>query len=88
MLFFSFLVLRYQGLNTGVVLYNLERMRASKEWASYLRKEEVGVKCCSAARCSAAQVRDMMPRTGFMLTVGDQDWFTKISFHVSFASFP
>ena len=29
---------RYQGLNTGVVLYNLARMRESKEWQNYLDK--------------------------------------------------
>ena len=29
---------RYQGLNTGVVLYNLARMRESKKWQNYLDK--------------------------------------------------
>ena len=29
---------RYQGLNTGVVLYNLARMRESKQWQNYLEK--------------------------------------------------
>ena len=29
---------RYQGLNTGVVLYNLARMRASEQWQNYLEK--------------------------------------------------
>ena len=29
---------RYQGLNTGVVLYNLARMRESQQWQNYLEK--------------------------------------------------
>ena len=58
---------RYQGLNTGVVLYHLGRMRASQQWASYLHKEDVF---------------RLMDEYAFHVTLGDQDWFTNISFKV------
>jgi len=59
---------RYQGLNTGVVLYNLARMRESEEWQNYLDKENVA---------------KLMFNYGFHVTVGDQDWFTNVSFNSS-----
>jgi len=59
---------RFQGLNTGVVLYNLARMRESKEWQDYLDKESVF---------------NLMYKYGFHTTVGDQDWFTNVSFNSS-----
>jgi len=59
---------RYQGLNTGVVLYNLARMRESKEWQNYLDKKNVA---------------KLMFNYGFHVTVGDQDWFTNVSFNSS-----
>jgi len=59
---------RYQGLNTGVVLYNLARMRASEQWQNYLDKENVA---------------KLKFEYGFHVTVGDQDWFTNVSFNSS-----
>ena len=57
---------RYQGLNTGVVLFNLERMRSSGEYNNLLTEESV----------------DSLFRMFQMkMTVGDQDWFTLLSFH-------
>jgi len=54
-----------QGLNTGVVLYNLERMRQSSTWESLLQPEKVF---------------DLMRTYGYHVTLGDQDWFTNVGF--------
>ena len=57
-----------QGFNTGVVLFDLERMRRSAEYNQYLEAEEV-------AR--------VMNKYGYHVSLGDQDWFTNIGFEVS-----
>ena len=54
-----------QGFNTGVVLYNLARMRESPEYNSLLSSEEV---------------RRVMNKYGYTVSLGDQDWFTNIGF--------
>lgn len=56
---------RLQGLNTGVVLYHLERMRESWLYNSYLHPEAVD---------------HLMERYHLKMSVGDQDWFTALSF--------
>jgi hypothetical protein len=58
---------RQQGLNTGVVLYDLARLRASTAWAAYLHHEEVF---------------RLMAKYGFHVTLGDQDWLSNVSFEV------
>ena len=58
----------FKGFNTGVVLFDLERMRQSAEYNKYLKAEEV-------AR--------VMNKYGYHVTLGDQDWFTNIGFEVS-----
>ena len=54
-----------QGFNTGVVLYNLARMRESPEYNRLLSSEEV---------------RRVMNKYGYTVSLGDQDWFTNIGF--------
>ena len=54
-----------QGFNTGVVLYNLARMRESPEYNRLLSSEEV---------------RRVMNKYGYPVSLGDQDWFTNIGF--------
>lgn len=54
-----------QGFNTGVVLFDLERMRQSAEYNGFLEAEEV-------AR--------VMNKYGYHVSLGDQDWFTNIGF--------
>ena len=56
-----------QGFNTGVVLYNLARMRESPEYNRLLSSEEV---------------RRVMNKYGYPVSLGDQDWFTNIGFEV------
>jgi len=56
---------RLQGLNTGVVLYHLARMRESALYNSYLHPEAVD---------------HLMERYHLKMSVGDQDWFTALSF--------
>merc|ERR550517_1928647 len=56
---------RLQGLNTGVVLYHLDRMRQSWLYNSYLHPEAVD---------------HLMDRYHLKMSVGDQDWFTALSF--------
>ena len=57
-----------QGFNTGVVLFDLERMRESAEYNKFLEAEEV-------AR--------VMNKYGYHVSLGDQDWFSNIGFEVS-----
>ena len=57
---------RYQGLNTGVVLFNLEKMRKSVEYNNLLTKHSVD---------NLFRIFEMK------VTVGDQDWFTILSYH-------
>ena len=57
-----------KGFNTGVVLFDLERMRQSAEYNGFLEAEEV-------AR--------VMNKYGYHVSLGDQDWFTNIGFEVS-----
>ena len=66
LLFFKFCILK--GFNTGVVLFDLERMRQSAEYNGFLEAEEV-------AR--------VMNKYGYHVSLGDQDWFTNIGFEVS-----
>ena len=56
-----------QGLNTGVVLYDLKAMRASPAWAEQLKPE---------------QVWRLMHKYGYHVSLGDQDWFTNVGFEV------
>ena len=61
-----------QGLNTGVVLYDLKAMRASPAWAEQLKPE---------------QVWRLMHKYGYHVSLGDQDWFTNVGFQVKSALF-
>jgi len=54
-----------QGLNTGVVLFNLERMRRSSLLSQYLQPHRAGV---------------LMDKFGYPMMLGDQDWFTNLQF--------
>ena len=54
-----------QGWNTGVVLYNLEAMRRSLVYNSYL---------------SPAMVDMIVRRFMYEYTLAEQDWFTSLSF--------
>lgn len=54
-----------QGFNTGVVLYNLARMRESEEYNRLLSGEEV---------------KRVMRKYGYTVSLGDQDWFTNIGY--------
>lgn len=56
---------RFQGLNTGVVLYRLERMRRSVLYSSYLHPEALA---------------DLMDRYKLEMSLAEQDWFTALSF--------
>ena len=56
---------RYQGLNTGVVLFDLEKMRKSTQYNNYLTPDKVD---------------DLFKTYHMKMTVGDQDWLTLLSF--------
>ena len=56
---------RFQGLNTGVVLFHLEKMRRSKEYNQHITPEKVTA---------------LFQHYRTKMTVGDQDWFTLLSF--------
>ena len=56
---------RYQGLNTGVVLFDLAKMRRSSQYNNNLSPERVHL------LFSTYQMK---------MTVGDQDWFTLLSY--------
>ena len=53
-----------QGLNTGVVLFNLKRMRESRLYPEYLHPDRVD---------------ELIRKYGYNMTVGDQDWFTNLA---------
>ena len=55
-----------QGLNTGVVLYDLDKMRQSITYNSYL---------------TTPMVDALFKTYNMSITVGDQDFFTLLSFH-------
>ena len=57
---------RYQGLNTGIVLFDYEKMRKSVPYNTYL---------------NPAKVDKLFQTCHVKMTVGDQDWFTLLSFH-------
>ena len=50
-----------QGFNTGVVLYNLAKMRVSKEYNKYI---------------SERRMVEMVERYELESTLAEQDWFT------------
>ena len=54
---------KFQGLNMGVVLYDLEAMRRSKKYNSYLE---------------LARTKAMVEKYVFHLTLAFQDWFTEV----------
>ena len=54
-----------QGLNTGVVLFDLEKMRKNRIYNGYLNAKSVHV---------------LFKKYRMDLTLGDQDWFTLLSF--------
>ena len=54
-----------QGLNTGVVLYRLDKMRNSTLYNWYVTQEGVDF---------------LMKKFGYKMTVGDQDWMNNLSF--------
>eukprot|EP00090_Calanus_glacialis_P016733 TRINITY_DN26183_c0_g1_i1.p1 TRINITY_DN26183_c0_g1~~TRINITY_DN26183_c0_g1_i1.p1 ORF type:complete len:433 (-),score=76.24 TRINITY_DN26183_c0_g1_i1:15-1313(-) len=56
---------RYQGLNTGVVLFHLQKMRESKVYNDNL---------------TPGKVDALFKYYKMKMTVGDQDWFTLLSF--------
>ena len=51
-----------------MVLFNLERMRASDEYNRYLE---------------AGEVARLMHKYGYHVSLGDQDWFTNVGLEVS-----
>jgi lipopolysaccharide biosynthesis glycosyltransferase len=55
---------RYQGLNTGVLLLDLEKMRASQ---SYQKTTQ------------PATITELKDKYKFLGTVGDQDWLTLVT---------
>ena len=57
-----------QGFNTGVVLYNLARMRESEDYNKLLTAEEV---------------RRVINKYGYTVSLGDQDWFTNIGYEAN-----
>jgi len=54
-----------QGFNTGVVLFDLDRMRGSDKYNSFLDPDEV---------------KRVISKYGYHISLGDQDWFTNIGF--------
>ena len=50
-----------------MVLFNLERMRASDEYNRYLE---------------AGEVARLMHKYGYHVSLGDQDWFTNVGLEV------
>ncbi|XP_023342823.1 xyloside xylosyltransferase 1 [Eurytemora carolleeae] len=56
---------RFQGFNSGVVIFHLERMRRSETYNSYLNSKEL-----------VALFTEQFVRP----SVGDQDWFTSLGF--------
>ena len=56
---------RYQGLNTGVALYALDKMRASARYNENLTPDKV---------------EELFTRYQMKMSVGDQDWLTLLSF--------
>ena len=58
----------FEGFNTGVVLFDLERMRRSAEYNKFLEAEEV---------------TRLMSKYGYHVSLGDQDWFSNIGFEVN-----
>ena len=51
-----------------MVLFNLERLRASDEYNRYLE---------------AGEVARLMHKYGYHVSLGDQDWFTNVGLEVS-----
>ena len=56
---------RSQGLNTGVVLFDLQKMRNSEIYNGYLVPQKI---------------TDLFDSYQMKMLVGDQDWFTLLSF--------
>ena len=56
---------RFQGFNTGVVLYNLEAMRASKLYNDQLNPESFA---------------SLKAEYGYGFTLAEQDWYTSMGF--------
>ena len=54
-----------QGFNTGVVLFNLDKMRYSKLYNSYMTPKMVDV---------------LSKKYKYKMSLGDQDWFTNMGF--------
>jgi len=56
---------RFQGFNTGVVLYNLQAMRESSVYNSYL---------------SPGAITRLLEEFMYSFTLAEQDWFTNLGF--------
>ena len=74
---------RVQGLNTGVVLYHLQRMRESWLYNSYLHPEAVDHLMERFLKFFSLLVHLLYPsviviRYHLKMSVGDQDWFTAL----------
>lgn len=56
---------RYQGFNTGVVLYRLDRMRASSLYNSYLNSKQVTM---------------LQEKFKYKISLAEQDFFTNLGY--------
>ncbi|XP_023325649.1 uncharacterized protein LOC111699261 isoform X2 [Eurytemora carolleeae] len=56
---------RYQGFNTGVVLYRFDRMRENEVYNSFLTREKVNF---------------LIQKFGFQISLAEQDFFTNLGF--------
>ena len=71
---------RLQGLNTGVVLYHLDRMRQSWLYNSYLHPEAVDhlMERFWMIILLLMLLYPVNVRYHLKMSVGDQDWFTAL----------
>ena len=53
----------YQGFNSGVVLFQFEKMRKSNLYNAYITPDEVG---------------SLMKKYSYRMSLAEQDWFTNL----------
>ena len=68
---------RLQGLNTGVVLYRLERMRQSLLYSTYLHPEAVS-DVMERLLSWLCQKVENISRYNLEMSLAEQDWFTAL----------
>ena len=77
---------RLQGLNTGVVLYRLERMRQSLLYSTYLHPEAVS-DVMERLLSWLCQKVENISRYNLEMSLAEQDWFTALRWQFDFKSF-